>query len=58
MTKAFYTGTVTETYKGVSDHVNNPNWNNEEVVIAKSLNEILKESFFHGASKFGNNFIA
>lgn len=56
-TMLLFSRTVTDTYKETSDALNNVNMNNKHV-IRKSLVEIMRQSFFHGASRFGTNFIA
>lgn len=53
-----FSNTVSDLYKETSDAVNNKNLDNR-AVIKKSLSGLLKQSFFHGASRFGaTNFIA
>lgn len=52
-----FSTTVTNTYKETSDAINEVNFDNKHV-IKKTLVEIMKQSFFHGASRFGTNFIA
>ncbi len=56
-TVLLFSNTVTDTYKQTSDAINNVDLNNKHV-IKKSLVEIMRQSFFHGASRFGTNFIA
>ncbi len=56
-TVLLFSNTVTDTYKQTSDAINNVDLNNKHV-IRKSLVEIMRQSFFHGASRFGTNFIA
>ena len=56
-TLLLFSRTVTDTYKETSDALNNVDLNNKHV-IRKSLVEIMRQSFFHGASRFGTNFIA
>jgi len=52
-----FTSTVSDMYKETSDAVNGRD--NDRLVIKKSLSGLLKQSFFHGASRFGaTNFIA
>ena len=49
--------TVTDTYKETSEAVNSVDLN-KRYVIKKTLVDMMKQSFFHGASRFGTNFIA
>jgi len=56
-TTLLFSKTVTDTYKETSDALNDVDLNNRHV-IRKSLVEIMRQSFFHGASRFGTNFIA
>ena len=46
-----------ETYKTTSDAINGVDLNNK-MVIRKTLTELMKQSFFHGANRYGTNFIA
>lgn len=48
---------VAEKYKKTSMALNEVNLDNRKV-IRKTLVEMMKQSFFHGASRFGTNFIA
>lgn len=53
-----FSTTVIDLYKETSEAVNNNNFQ-DRTVIKKSLSGLLKQSFFHGASRFGaTNFIA
>ena len=52
-----FTNTISDTYKQTSDAVNSVDLNNRHV-IKKTLVDMMKQSFFHGASRFGTNFIA
>lgn len=49
--------TVTDTYKNTSKAIREVDLTNKHI-IRKSLVEIMKQSFFHGANAFGTNFIA
>ena len=50
---------VAEKYKETSKAIREVDLhNNNRQVIRKSLVEIMKQSFFHGASRYGTNFIA
>ncbi|MDR1168710.1 MAG: hypothetical protein LBK53_07480 [Heliobacteriaceae bacterium] len=46
-----------ETYKETSQAISEVKLSNK-VVIRKSLVGMMQQSFFHGASRFGTNFIA
>lgn len=48
---------ITDKYKEVSEVINSIDVTQKDVRI-KSMREIMQESFFHGASRFGDNFIA
>lgn len=48
---------VADRYKEVSETINNVEINKQDVRV-KSMKAILTESFFHGATRFGDNFIA
>ena len=52
-----FPNTVCDTYKQTSDAVNSIDLN-KRLVIKKTLVDIMRQSFFHGASRFGTNFIA
>ncbi len=49
--------TVTDTYKNTSKAISEVDLSNKHV-IRKTLSQIMKQSFFHGANIYGNNFIA
>ena len=49
---------VVEEYKRVTEVINSVDVNEKKDVRVKSLKDILTESFFHGATRFGDNFIA
>lgn len=51
------TNTVTDTYKNTAQAISEVNLSNK-FVVRKTLVELMKQSFFHGSNKFGNNFIA
>ena len=56
-TMLLFSNTVTDTYKVTSEAVNSIDLN-KRYVIKKTLVDMMKQSFFHGASRFGTNFIA
>lgn len=55
MAALLFTSAVTDLYKTVSQDLNKEE---QKGVRVKTMKEIIQESFFHGASRFGNNFIA
>ena len=52
-----FSNTVSVMYKQTSEAVNSIDLN-KKYVIKKTLVEMMRQSFFHGASRFGTNFIA
>jgi hypothetical protein len=46
-----------EKYRQSSEALNEVNLSNK-VVVKKTLVGMMQQSFFHGASRFGTNFIA
>lgn len=52
-----FSNTVTDMYKQTSEAINSVDFNSKHV-IKKTLVDMMKQSFFHGASRFGTNFIA
>ena len=56
-TKLLFSNSVTDLYKETSDAVNTVKLN-EKFVIKKTLVEMMRQSFFHGPSRFGTNFIS
>lgn len=57
MATLLFTNTISDTYKEVSELINSVELNHKDV-RKKTMKEIMTESFFHGASRFGDNFIA
>ena len=55
--KAFVTSIANEYYKKSIEDINNTQIGNKSV-RKKNFQQIMKESFFYGANRFGNNFIA
>lgn len=55
--KVFVTSVANEYYKKSIDEINNTSVGNK-AVRRKNFQQIMKESFFYGANRFGNNFIA
>lgn len=56
-TMLLFSNTVTDTYKETSEAVNSVDLN-KRYVIKKTLVDMMKQSFFDGASRFGTKFIA
>ena len=56
-TMLLFSNAVSDTYKTASDAIKGVKLN-DKLVIRKSLTELMKQSFFHGANRFGTNFIA
>ncbi|MBO8430816.1 hypothetical protein IAC76_05465 [Spirochaetes bacterium] len=52
-----FSSTVNDTYKNTAEALNEIDLN-KKFVIRKTLVDMMKLSFFHGATRFGNNFIA
>ncbi len=58
MATLLFSQTIAEQYKEVSDVINSVNTSPKADLRTKTLKELMQESFFHGATKFGDNFIA
>ena len=56
-TLLLFSDAVTSTYKTTSDAIKDVDVNNKRV-IKKTLSQMMKQSFFQGANRFGTNFIA
>ncbi len=56
-TMLLFSDAVTNTYKETKEAISNVKLN-EKRVIKKTLTEMMKQSFFQGANRFGTNFIA
>ena len=56
-TMLLFTNTISDTYKQTSEALEAVDLNNRHV-IRKTLVDMMRQSFFHGASRFGTNFIA
>lgn len=52
-----FSNAVSDTYKTTSEAIKGVKLN-DKLIIRKSLTELMKQSFFHGANRFGTNFIA
>ncbi len=53
----FVTSVASEYYKKSIEEINDTTIGNK-AVRRKNFQQIMKESFFYGANRFGNNFIA
>ena len=58
MATLLFSQTIAEQYKEVSEVINSVDTTKKQDVRVKTLKELMQESFFHGATKFGDNFIA
>ena len=56
-TMLLFSDAVTSAYKNTSKAISEVDLNDEKVV-KKTLTQMMKQSFFHGANRFGTNFIA
>lgn len=56
-TMLLFSDAVTSAYKKTSKAISEVDLNDKKVV-KKTLTQMMKQSFFHGANRFGTNFIA
>ncbi len=56
-TMLLFSDAVTSAYKDTSKAISEVDLNDKRVV-KKTLTQMMKQSFFHGANRFGTNFIA
>ncbi|MBD5402934.1 hypothetical protein HDR58_09085 [bacterium] len=56
-TMLLFSDAVTSAYKDTSKAIKEVDLSDKKVV-KKTLSQIMKQSFFHGANRFGTNFIA
>ena len=56
-TVLLFSDAVTSAYKDTSKAIKEVDLSNKKV-IKKTLSQMMKQSFFHGANRFGTNFIA
>lgn len=56
-TMLLFSDAVTSAYKDTSKAIKEVELNDKRVV-KKTLTQMMKQSFFHGANRFGTNFIA
>ena len=56
-TMLLFSDAVTSAYKNTSKAISEV-YLNDKKVVKKTLTQMMKQSFFHGANRFGTNFIA
>ena len=56
-TMLLFSDAVTSAYKDTSKALREVELSDKRI-IKKTLSQMMKQSFFHGANRFGNNFIA
>ncbi len=56
-TLLLFSDAVSDTYKKTSKELNEVDIYNKRIV-KKTLTQMMKQSFFQGANRFGTNFIA
>ena len=56
-TMLLFSDAVLNTYKNTSEAINEVKLGDKRVV-KKTLSQMMKQSFFQGANRFGTNFIA
>lgn len=56
-TVLLFSDAVLDTYKNTSEALNDVKVS-EKRVVKKTLSQMMKQSFFQGANRFGTNFIA
>ena len=56
-TMLLFSDAVTSAYKNTSKAISEVDLN-DKIVVKKTLTQMMKQSFFHGANRFGTNFIA
>ena len=56
-TMLLFSDAVSSAYKDTSKALKEVDLN-EKRVVKKTLSQMMKQSFFHGANRFGTNFIA
>ena len=57
-TVLLFSDAVTSAYKDTSKAINEIDLDGNKKVVRKTLTQMMKQSFFHGANRFGTNFIA
>jgi len=58
MATLLFSRKVSDIYKEVSEVIKAVDTTTNKDVRVKTMREMMNESFFHGATKFGDNFIA
>lgn len=56
-TMLLFSDAVTSAYKDTSKAIKEVDLSDKRIV-KKTLTQMMKQSFFHGANRFGTNFIA
>ena len=56
-TMLLFSDAVTSAYKDTSNALKEVELDDKKIV-KKTLTQMMKQSFFHGANRFGTNFIA
>jgi len=56
-TMLLFSDAVTSAYKDTSKAIKEVELSDKKIV-KKTLSQMMKQSFFHGANRFGTNFIA
>lgn len=56
-TVLLFSDAVTSAYKDTSKAIKEVELSDKKI-IKKTLSQMMKQSFFHGANRFGTNFIA
>lgn len=56
-TMLLFSDAVTSAYKDTSKAIKEVDLSDKKIV-KKTLSQMMKQSFFHGANRFGTNFIA
>lgn len=56
-TMLLFSDAVTSAYKDTSKAIKEVDLSDKKIV-KKTLTQMMKQSFFHGANRFGTNFIA
>lgn len=56
-TMLLFSDAVSSAYKDTSKAIKEVDLSDKKV-IKKTLSQMMKQSFFHGANRFGTNFIA
>lgn len=56
-TMLLFSDAVSSAYKDTSKALKEVDLN-EKRIVKKTLSQMMKQSFFHGANRFGTNFIA